>query len=206
MKLLPIALLLSLPLLSQPLPREQWGAPLVNVSEERSTWNIAGRKQTVTLRATDLALTVRAGASTWTMVPSGPQDMLVRSRGKDFPLSLAAAPKKEIVRYDTGFKTGVKITLSGWPGAGELTLFLTVCLEGKDEELVFDVAAKEVETQVRRLDWPTALDAREIDYTLLSNYRGTLLPRNWPKPYHPIRATNPDGSIQAKLAALQESF
>jgi len=190
------AALLTLPLLSQPLSREQWGAPLVEVSQAGGRFTIAGKKQTVRLDAADLALSVQAGSTVWTMVPSGPQDMRVRSRGQESWVSLASAPNKALRRYDTGYKTGVKIALFGWPSAPGLTLFLTVCLEGKDEDLVFDIAAQEGETVVRRLDWPTALDAREIDHTLLSNIRGVLLPRNWPKEYHPIRAVNPDGSIQ----------
>jgi hypothetical protein len=31
---------------------------------------------------------------------------------------------------------------------------------------------------------------------LLSNIRGVLLPRDWPKPYHPVRSANADGSIK----------
>lgn len=189
--------LLALQLLSQPLPRAEWGAPEIAVTQAGNVWTIAGKKQTVTLNAADLALRVRAESASWTMVPSGPQDMLVKAGGQQFPLRLAAAAKIAIERYDTGYKTGVKITLSEWPSATGLTLFLTVCLEGKDEELVFDIAAQEGEVTVRRLDWPTALDAREIDHTLLSNIRGVLLPRTWPKEYHPIRAVNSDGSIKA---------
>lgn len=201
------ASLVSLPLLlsAQQLPREQWGAPPVTVSHAGGIWTIAGKKQTVTLNGSDLALRVQAGPAVWTMAASGPQDMLVKSRGKEFYLRLADAGKIGITRYDTGYKTGVKITLGEWRHRGllpqdaelDLTLFLTVCLEGKDEDLVFDIAADEREALVRRLDWPTALDAREVDLTVLSNGRGNLLPRNWPKPYHPIRATNPDGTLKA---------
>lgn len=61
---------------------------------------------------------------------------------------------------------------------------------------MFDIAADERSADVRRLDWPTALEMRDVDHTVLSNIRAVLLPRNWPKPHHPIRATNPDGSIK----------
>jgi purine nucleoside phosphorylase len=40
---------------------------------------------------------------------------------------------------------------------------------------------------------------RDFEHTLLSNIRGVLLPREWPKPYHPVRAANPDGSISFLL-------
>lgn len=191
-------------LCSQPLPREQWGAPSVTVSHSGGKWIIAGRSQTVTIGESDLTLEVRAGPAVWKMVPSGPDDVLVKSRGELFSLRLASAGKVTIAPYDTGYKTGVKIALGQFRSNGllyrgvelDLTLYLTVCLEGKAEDLVFDVAANEHEARVRRLDWPTALDARDIDLTALSNGRGVLLPRNWPKPYHPIRATRPDGTIQ----------
>jgi hypothetical protein len=49
------------------------------------------------------------------------------------------------------------------------------------------VAAKEGNAIIRELNWPTALDAREVDYTLLPSGRGMLLPRDWPQEYYPIR-------------------
>jgi hypothetical protein len=76
-----------------------------------------------------------------------------------------------------------------------VALTLCICLEGKDEELVFDTSAREGAAKVRQLDWPTALDARAVDYTVLSNGRGNLLPRNWPKEYFPIRTITPAGKI-----------
>ena len=165
------------------LPREQWGAPLVTVSHENGNWIIAGKHNIVTLNETNLAMSVRNGAARWAMVPSGEQDLLVKINGKESFVSLASG-KIQIVPYDTGYKTGVKITRTG----NDLTLFLTVCLEGRDEELVCDVAADESHGAiVRQLDWPTALDARDVDYTLLSNGKGNLLPRDWPKEYFPIR-------------------
>jgi hypothetical protein len=185
---------------SQPLPRAEWGAPEVDVSRDGDSWTIAGKKQTVTLNRSNLSMQIKSGSTSWAMVPSAANDMLVKSRGQQFPLRLVDAKNIAIEPYDTGFKTGVKITLSDWQHDGQsldAKLYLTVCLEGKDEDLVCDASAEEHETIVRRLDWPTALDSRDIDCTLLPNHRGVLLPRNWPKPYFPIRATNPDGSAKS---------
>src|SRR5262249_26308648 len=98
-------------LLAQQLPREQWGAPLVTVSHGEGKWVIAGKKNRVTLNESELALSVRAGPANWAMVPSSAKDMLVKSRGEEFYLRLADARKIEIKPYDTGFKTGVKISL-----------------------------------------------------------------------------------------------
>jgi hypothetical protein len=164
---------------------------------------IAGQKNKVLLDEKDLGISIQNGSANWTMVPSGPKDMIAKSGGGEFPLRLADAEKISIEPYDTGFKTGIKITLNGWrhvlapekvPPPLDLTLYLTVCLEGKDEELVFDVAAKESSTIVRELNWPTALDAHEVDYTLLPSGRGMLLPRDWPQEYYPIRHIK-DGKV-----------
>jgi hypothetical protein len=187
--------------------REQWGAMAVAVSHTGDKWTIAGRKNKVSLNEVDLGLSIQAGPAQWAMMPSA-QDMLVRSRGEEFYLRLADARKITIVRYDTGFKTGVKISLGQWGHQGadlDLTLFLTICLEGSNEELVFDAAASEQETGLIQLDWPGALDAREVDYTVLSNGRGTLLPRNWPKEYFPIRTITPEGKIAGTDHSLLQS-
>ena len=201
-------------------PREQWGAPAVEVSHTNGQWTIKGKQNTVTLNESDLALKVQSGATVWQMTPSSDHDMLVRSKGQDNNVRLADAQKRTITNYDTGFKTGVKIVLSGWAGStsGEakaggtsavpvtdLSLVLTVCLEGKNEDLVFDIVADEHLSIVRQLDWPTALDAGAVDYTLLSNGRGTLLPRTWPKEYYPIRTITPEGKIAATDHSLLQS-
>jgi Family of unknown function (DUF5696) len=200
-------------LFAQQLPREQWGAPLINVSRADGKWIIAGKRNRVLLNEVDFALSVQAGPSNWKMVPSSGTDMLVKSRGEEFHLRLADARKIEIKPYDTGFKSGIKISLSEWRNNSllnkgvelDLRLFLTICLEGKDEELVFDITASEREASLRQLDWPPALDASEVDYTLLSNTRGNLLPRNWPKEFHPIRTITPEGKISPTDRSVVQS-
>jgi hypothetical protein len=193
---------------AQQLSREQWGAMPVTVSHTGGKWTIADRTNRVTLSEKDLALTIQTGPAQWTMMPSKVGDMLVKWKDEQLALRLADAKRISIVPYDAAFKTGVKIALSGWQHKGtqlDLELFLTICLEGRNEEVVFDVVANERETSLRQLDWPGALDAREIDYTLLSNGRGTLLPRNWPKEYYPIRSITPEGKIAASDHSLLQS-
>lgn len=194
--------------LAQQLPRAQWGAPDIKVSQSNAKWTIAGKRNTVTVNESDLAIRVQARDAVWQMLPSSTKDMLVRTSGADAYLRLADAPEKNITRYDTGFKTGVKIVLSGWRRQRQnldLTVVLTVALEGKDEEIVFDAVAQEHDAVVRTLDWPAAIDARDVDYTLLSNGRGTLLPRTWPKEYYPIRTITPEGKIAATDHSLLQS-
>ncbi|RPI17445.1 MAG: hypothetical protein EHM65_03095, partial [Acidobacteriales bacterium] len=197
-----------------PLPREQWGAPVVSVSRTDANWVIAGKKNRVTLNQSNLAMTVQAGPATWRMSPSLRDDMIVKSRGEEFLVRLADAGKIQIEPYDTGFKTGVKITLQQFQHTGllaggaplDLRLYLTVCLEGGDEDLVFDVAAAEGEAVVRQLDWPKELDAKEAyDHAVLSNRWGTLLPRNWPSEYSPIREMTKDGKVNPADTSVVES-
>jgi hypothetical protein len=193
---------------AQQLSRAEWGAVPVTVSHQNGNWIIAGQKHKVILNERNLAIEVEAGAARWSMVASTPHDMLVKSGRQEFPIGLSQAKKIEIVPYDAGFKTGVKISLSAWSHNStnfDLSLFLTLCLEGRDEDLVFDIAASEHDATLRQLDWPGALDARNIDYTLLSNGRGTLLPRNWPRQYYPIRSITADGKIAATDHSLLQS-
>ncbi len=105
----------SAPLLAETLSREQWGAPLVAVSHAKGGWTIAGKKNTVMMDEANLAIGVQAGSASWKMTPSAPKDMLVKYGGREFYVRLADAKEQEIVPYDTGFKTGVKIRLAQWP-------------------------------------------------------------------------------------------
>jgi len=196
-----LALALGVSIFAQPagppLTRADWGAPFVDVSHADGKWIITGRRQTVTLDEKTLALEVNAQSVIWKMPASPTNDMIVKIGGKELPAHLTDARKIAIEPYDTGFKTGVKITLSDWRKS-DLKLYLTVCLQGDNEELVFDTAAQEGKTVLRQLDWPSALDARDVDDTVLSNNKGNLLPRHWPKPYYPIRSTDTNGMGTAK--------
>ena len=135
-----INIALSTGLRAQQLPREEWGAVPVSVSHSGANWVIAGETNRVTLNETSLALTIQAGRVQWNMMPSQPGDMLVRSKDKPLSIRLADAKTISIVPYDAAFKTGVKIALSRWQHDGrqlDLELFLTICLEGRNEEVVF---------------------------------------------------------------------
>ena len=188
--------------------REQWGGMPVTVSHESQKWIIAGKQHKIILDERSLALAIETRAAKWSTVGSAANDMLLKTGEDEFSASLRQAKQIEIVPYDAGFKTGVKIHLGGWSHNSrnlDLKIFLTICLEGRDEDLVFDIAASENDTSLRRLDWPGALDARDVDYTLLSNGRGTLLPRNWPKEYYPVRTITSEGRIAATDHSLLQS-
>ncbi len=197
-----------------PPSRQERGAPMVSVSQSGGIWTIAGKLQTVTINQSDLAIAVKAGPVSWKMAPSLKDDMLVRAGGEEFYVRLTDAGRREIEPYDTGFKTGVKIALGEFRHTGplkggsplDLRLYLTVCLEGQEEELVFDSSAAEGDAVVRQLDWPKELDREDpIDLTVLSNRWGTLLPRNWPKEYSPIRSMTREGRISPTDSSVVES-
>jgi len=195
--------------LAQQPRRDQWGAPMVSVTGEGGIWTIVGKTNKVTLNENDLSVRIVAGKEQWGLVPSAVGDLIARVNRRDFKLRLADARKKTVVPYETGFKTGVKISLSGWQSIDgapvDVAIYLTVTLEGRDEELVFDVAASEDGATIRQLDWPAAMDASAVDYTVLSNGRGTLLPRNWNKEYYPIRTITPEGRIAATDHSIIQS-
>ncbi|HEV8145815.1 MAG TPA: DUF5696 domain-containing protein, partial [Bryobacteraceae bacterium] len=184
------------------------GAPEVEVSHAAGKWGIRGKKNTVELNESDLAVTIRPGAVTWKMVPSSKDDVLVGTAGDEFPLRLADAGEIKIAPYQTGFKTGVKIVLDRFRSSGQrapgaplqLRIVLTMCLEGRDEELVSEVTVIERGLTVRELNWPKEPDGREVDFTVIPSDDGTLLPRNWPKTYHPIhRAKGETSLVQSHL-------
>jgi hypothetical protein len=182
--------------------REQWGATAVTVKHEGGLWSIAGKKNQVTVNDRDLAVSVMAEGVPWKMKASEDDDVLVESHGEIFHVSLKSAGRTEIVPYDAGYETGVKITLSDFRENGilykdqpiDLVLYLTICLANPDEDLVITSVANEHEAAVRLLDWPAAMDSSDVDYTVLSNGEGTLVPRNWPTKFQPDNLFKGDGT------------
>jgi hypothetical protein len=180
-----------------------WGAPSVTVRHEAGAWTIAGRRNTVVLTEADLSISIRASGTGWRTAPSSPGDLLVRTNGRDRRLRLADARGIQIEPYRTGYAAGVKIAIGNFrpapPSAAsdttDLRLFLSLALDGDEEDLVFDVSAAEGATMVRELNWPPAMDGRAIDATVLSHDDGVLLPRDWPTPYFPIHRAKDDTSI-----------
>ena len=194
---------LSWPCASQRRSPADTGAPQVTVSHSAGKWTLAGRKNTVELNESDFAVGVHAGPVTWKMVPSSNEDMLVSAGGDQFHLRLADAGQIKISPYETGFKTGIRLILDQFRNTGQrslgspvdLRVVLTMCLEGADEELVWEAMVNEHDAAVMELNWPKAMDGREVDYTVISSDEGTLLPRDWPKPYHPIQRAEGDHSV-----------
>src|SRR5712692_5645421 len=89
--------------------------PVALVSHESGKWIIAGKKNIVTLSQADLAISVKAGDTTWRLRPSGHKDALVKSGGSEFFLRLADAGAITVEPHAPGYKSGVKLTLRDWP-------------------------------------------------------------------------------------------
>ncbi len=183
----------SVLIFSQTRSRADWGGALVDVTHSGNEWIITGQKHKVIFNDSDFTMRINAGPVNWSMAASEDNDMIVKSRGEEFNLMLASAGKIIITKYDAGYKTGIKIRLEQFHDNGmlnkglniDLTVVLTICLEGEDEDLVCDAVAIEHEAKLRQLDWPKEVDTHDANYTALNNVRGNLLPCNWPKPYHP---------------------
>lgn len=52
------------------------------------------------------------------MLPSTAGELVVKTGGQELPLRLKDAREIAIVPYRTGFRTGLKLALSGWPVPG----------------------------------------------------------------------------------------
>lgn len=162
--------------------------PVATVSRAGDRWTIAGASSFV-VNARDLSMAIDAGRIRWSVVPSAPGDLIVRSKGRDIPLSLAGAGTIAVTPLDTGFTSGITMALSGWKNGAaplDVAVTLTVAMD-RTGEMRFAAQATEGETVVRQLDWPGPIDARDADYTVLNTYRGTLLPRAWATAYNPVR-------------------
>ncbi len=145
-------------------------------------WCIKGIKHIVTLNAKDFSLSVNDGPVAWNFLPSDANDISINAGAQDFSCRLTDAGQKDIAMYQTGFKKGLKITLSQFHHNGEnidLGLQLFLCLEGTEEDLVCDIIPDEKSAVVKRCVWPKGLQPEMSDYTVVPIMQGMLLPRTW---------------------------
>jgi len=164
--------------------QNDWGAPDVKVSQEAGKWVVQGLKNRVELDPANLDMSVHTQSRNWSMSPSFAGDLVVEVSGKTYSLRLADAGTREVSPYQTGFKTGLKIALSGFHQQEtviDLGLSLFVCLEGQQEELVCELIAAEDKAQVLECLWPGALTNDSFDATVVPFMQGMLLPKDWPQ-------------------------
>ena len=185
------------------------GAPQVAISHSGSTWKLAGQKNSVEFNQSTFSLAVHAAGAVWNMAPAPAAEMLVAAGGDQFRVRLADASHVTVTPYETGFKSGIRIVLEGFRNTGlrssgspvDLRVVFSVCLETGAEDLIVEAMVNERGgAAVQELNWPPPVNGREVDYTVISSDNGTLLPRDWPKWYHPIlRSANEHSVIQSHL-------
>ncbi len=156
----------------------------VHHAADAGVWRITGARQRVKFSPDTLALRVHAGGTLWQFASSRAGDLVVRHGEHTHSLALTDATEREVEVYDTGFQTGVKVTLAGFRGGEQpldLRLQLFLCLEGGDEDLVTTLTATDGAARVRQCDWPPGLAAESLDATVVPFMQGMWLPRAWPE-------------------------
>src|SRR6476619_6806405 len=82
---------------TRPLPREQWGAPPIEVRRaENGGWRIEGKRQRVILDGQDHSIEIHCGNVIWRIVPPAADALRVRREGKEFPLRLEDARRVDV--------------------------------------------------------------------------------------------------------------
>jgi hypothetical protein len=160
------------------------GSPAVQVSQEEGSWVIRGTKTRVDLNPATLQMTLRAGDRTWSTIASFAGDLVAETSGKTYSLRLADAGERRVSRYETGFKTGLRIALGDFRQETTpvpVRIDLTLCLEGPQEELVCELIAHENGARVLECSWPPALAEDSFDTTVVPFMQGMLLPKTWPE-------------------------
>jgi len=156
----------------------------VQVIKNQGKWIIRGSKNRIQLDPVDLKMIMTTQACTWALRPSEAGDLVVESAGQRASLRLAGAEKKDVSPYDTGSKTGLKITLEDFVHQDhrlDLKLTLFVCLEGKAQDLVCELLAEEGTAAVQSCFWPQAVAEESFDNTVVPFMQGMLLPKDWPQ-------------------------
>jgi len=164
--------------------QDDYGSPAVQVAQGQGTWIIRGSKTSVELNPATLQMTIQSGGITWSTIGSSGGDLLVAASGRNLPLRLADAGKRSVSAYRTGYKTGVKISLSDFRQEGteiDVGIDLFACIEGTQEELVCEVIAREKGAAVLECAWPPTPAADSFDATVVPFMQGMLLPKSWPK-------------------------
>ncbi len=167
-----------------PAVQSDYGSPKVQILEEKDSWILAGEKTRVELNPATLQMTIRSGDRTWSTVASFAGDLVAEASGKTFSLRLADAGRRQVSRCETGFKTGVRISLGDFRQEDVsvgVRIDLSICLEGKQEELVCELVAHEDDARVLECSWPPALAEDSFDATVVPFMQGMLLPKAWPE-------------------------
>ena len=164
--------------------QSDYGSPKVQVQEEEGLWVLRGEKIRMELNPATLQMIIRSGDRAWSTVASFAGDLVAEASGNTYVLRLADAGKRQVSPYETGFKTGVKVSLADFRQEAAtvgVRIDLFLCLEGPQEELVCELIAHEDNARVLECSWPPALAEDSFDATVVPFMQGMLLPKAWPE-------------------------
>ncbi|MBK9138320.1 MAG: hypothetical protein IPM17_06080 [Verrucomicrobia bacterium] len=150
-------------------------------AEDANTWVIRGQQVEVRLDRRTLGLVAERATNVWRFAPSREGDLRVTGPQGAHSLRLASAASMEFTPYTTGYSAGVKVVLSGYAEAGDLTLTVLVTLDGPDEDLLCELLASDGAHRIRELQWPGAVTGGSFDATVVPFMQGMLLPQQWPE-------------------------
>ncbi len=153
----------------------------ITVAQRGTSWMIDSPHSHVQIDSKTLALTLRTRNSSWEMLPSSSNDLILRTAQKLITsYSLTSAKSQQIEPYQTGCIDGVKIMLSGFDD-NDLTISLFVTIEWPSEDVIFKVTCVEGRSTMRELRWPAGLVAGTADAAIVPMMQGAKIPKDWPK-------------------------
>lgn len=128
----------------------------------------------------NLAMSVRTPTQEWRFLPCDDKD-IETAKGC---LALRSAKSSNVEPFNTGYGVGLIMTFSEFPEAPGFELRLTANLIGN--EIVFELAATELWTELRAVNWPKTIELgnTESDLSVIPRMQGVLLPGNWPQAIH----------------------
>ena len=145
---------------------------------------INGQRLTISIDRKDFGIIVEDGSCAWNILPAANNDLSLEIGNVPVKMSFTDAQNIIFSPYKTGFKTGFKIELSQFIHEGkclDLKMYLFVCIERHEGNVVFDIAAEEGDAVIKECLWPKGFDPETVDYTVMPYMQGMLLPRNWQK-------------------------
>jgi len=162
----------------------EWGQPKVEVQKSDSQWTIQGKRLAVIFNSDTFAIQVKDKDVIWNLEESSKGDLIVEREGQKIPLRLGDAKNVDIMPYETGFKSGLKIKLTDYSYQNtqlDLAVTLFICLQTPDEDLICELVVKEDVITVKECFWPAALKQDSFDFTVVPFMQGMLLPKEWEK-------------------------
>jgi hypothetical protein len=147
-------------------------------AERDDRWEVTTPALKATLSKSDLSLRFDTAKATWQMLPCQSDDLMMTGRKSSF----LDAKSRQVEEFRTGYSVGLMMTLSDFPDAEGLKVFLLVHLMGN--EVLFEVTAREDTFKLLGMNWPKAIKSEtkaQEDYSVIPFMQGALIPAGWPQ-------------------------